>query len=580
MAEENKRVNFDILTDKQKVNFIKNLLFNRDLEDAIGTLMKYEKKDLRVTDKIVESLNDRLIVKRIREQCNLRHMYPKIYVYSKIISILAFYNKPVILNNLFRSFDEATLKQIAFFEYQNNTNTSIENNIFKKYCSKYEKEARESARIDEKTILLLTMEYKKFNLLSKEERNKKNTPKIILIIVLVLFIVAFAYFMYDSGKLISKYDNLVYPGIYLNDIDLSGKKISELDQILKNKKENIEKGKFVIKNINGEYEYSYNDANVKINDNKVLKEIKKYNKNLSLFRKMILVRSKKRYKTFYLKGEIDNIDGFITNIENIVNCEPKNDGLVIDSEHNVTYSKGQKGFILDKTKFNKDINIKLNNLDKKTTILAEGKVTENEINNPLLQTIDTKITSFTTYFANTGNRGHNIVLASSKLNDTLLMPGDTFSYLSVVGPYNGTNGYRPAPVYVAGILSTANGGGVCQLASTLYNAQLRAGLETVYRTNHTYAPTYVPMGLDATVSGTWPDYKFKNQYDYPFYIVSYVKGNYVTVDIWSNKDALDGKVFEPYSVYSNGGYSAYLKISKNGEVIETKYLDRSVYRAH
>ena len=577
MIKENTRVNFDNLTEKQRVNFVKNLLFNRDLEDAIGTLMKYEKKDLRVTNKIVESLNDKLIVKRIREQYNLSHMYPKIYVYSKIISVLSFYNKSGILNNLFRSFDEDTLKQIAFFEYQNNTSTSIENAIFKKYCSKYEKEARESARIDEKTILLLTMEYKKFNLLSKK---KKNIPKIVASVILVIICAWFSYFMYDSIKLIKKYDGLIYPGIYLNDVDLKGKKISSVDNIVNKEKESLENGKFVIKNVNGQYEYSYKDANVKIDSKKISKEIKNYNKDLSFIRKIILVRSKKRYKTFYLKGEIKDMDTFILNVENIINCEPKNDGLLIDDDHNVTYSKGQKGFTLDKERFDKDVAVKLNYLEENTKVIAEGKVVENEVNNPLLATIDTKITSFTTYFANTGNRGHNIVLASSKLNDTILMPGDEFSYLNVVGPYNGTNGYRPAPVYVAGILSTANGGGVCQLASTLYNAQLRAGLETIYRTNHTYAPAYVPMGLDATVSGTWPDYKFKNQYEYPFYIVSYVKSNYVTVDIWSNKDALAGKVFEPYSVYSNGGYLAYLKISKSGEVIETKYLDRSVYKSH
>ena len=116
--------------------------------------------------------------------------------------------------------------------------------------------------------------------------------------------------------------------------------------------------------------------------------------------------------------------------------------------------------------------------------------------------------------------------------------------------------------------------------SSIYNAQLRAGLKTIERRNHTYASSYVPPGLDATVYSTTTDYKFKNEYEYPVYIVSYVIGGKLTVDIWSNENAMNGKTYEPYSVKSNGGYLAYLKVIENGKVIETRYLDKSVYKTH
>ena len=222
----------------------------------------------------------------------------------------------------------------------------------------------------------------------------------------------------------------------------------------------------------------------------------------------------------------------------------------------------------------------MSNLKEEVKIEAEGSVIPNEVKYESLSSINKKISTYTTYFANAGNRGHNISLASKRLNNTIIMPGETFSYLKVVGPYGASNGYLPAPIYLNGESATANGGGVCQLASTLYMAQLKAGLQTVSRRNHTFAPNYVPKGLDATVYSTTTDYKFKNNYDYPFYIVSYVNGNYLTVDIWSNENALEGKTYEPYSVYSNGGYLAYLKTIKDGKVIETKYLDKSVYKTH
>ena len=201
-----------------------------------------------------------------------------------------------------------------------------------------------------------------------------------------------------------------------------------------------------------------------------------------------------------------------------------------------------------------------------------------EDKNKELASINTKIASYTTTFENVGNRGHNIVLAASKLNGSVLKKDDEFSYLKVVGPYSAKNGYLPAPAYVNKVLTTANGGGVCQLATTLYNAQLRANLEIVYRINHSYAPAYVPKGLDATVSSTTTDYKFKNQYDYPVYIASYVTGEKLTVDIWSSDKTLGNKTYEPYSYFSNGGYVSYLKEFENGKYVSQKYLNTSYYK--
>lgn len=269
----------------------------------------------------------------------------------------------------------------------------------------------------------------------------------------------------------------------------------------------------------------------------------------------------------------------MTLLESKLNTQPLSDGLVIDSDYNVSYDKGKKGFKLDISKTKEEVKRALSNLTEETVIEAYGDVIENEIKNESLSVIDKKVSTYTTYFNNVGNRGHNIVLASSKLNKTLLMPGEVFSYLKTVGPYGASNGYRPAPIYLNGVAATANGGGVCQLASTLYNAQLRTGLETVYRTNHTYAPNYVPKGLDATVYSTTTDFKFKNQYNYPIYIISYVKGNYLTVDIWSSKDLLGNKTYEPYSIYSNGAYLSYLKEYDNGTLINEKYLGKSFYRS-
>ena len=577
----NNNPNIMALDDNQKVNYVKSLLFNRDINDALDTIIKVEKKDLKLIKIILDVLNEELLINRIKEQCNLSDKTSvKLFVYSRIIAMLSFYNKSVILNNFFKQLSNEELKQVAVYEYQNKTDVSFNSKIFNKYCLKYKNEALNSFGVDEEEILMLDEEKEKYNSLLKKKDNKKRNF-IILFILLTIIVVSFLLFkFYDYNKLINKYNELIYPGIYLNDIDLSGEKVSDLDEIIEKEKSRIENGTIIVTNENGDYKFTYKEIGILANDTGIKEKIEKYNDSLSFFKKVKMIREKKKVKTFYLKSSSSDkvVDNFVKLLEEKLNINPRNDGIVIDDNHNVYYDKGINGFTLDKEKTKIRIKEALTNLREETDIEAVGTTIKNEVKNENLSSINKKVSSYTTYFANYGNRGHNINLASTKLNGTVIMPGEEFSYLKIVGPYGASNGYLPAPIYLNGDNATANGGGVCQLASTLYMAQLKSGLQTISRRNHTFAPSYVPKGLDATVYSTTTDYKFKNNYDYPIYIVSYVKGNYLTVDIWTNENALGGKTFEPYSVYSNGGYLAYLKIIENGKVIETKYLGKSVYK--
>lgn len=96
---------------------------------------------------------------------------------------------------------------------------------------------------------------------------------------------------------------------------------------------------------------------------------------------------------------------------------------------------------------------------------------------------------------------HNIRMAAEAINGAQIKPGGVFSFNSAAGPYTPARGYVLAPSIVAGELSSAPGGGVCQVSSTLYNAALLAGLQIVERHPHSRPPASVPPGRDATVSG-------------------------------------------------------------------------------
>ena len=141
----------------------------------------------------------------------------------------------------------------------------------------------------------------------------------------------------------------------------------------------------------------------------------------------------------------------------------------------------------------------------------------------------------TTYISGTNNRLSNVILAAQFIHETILMPGDVFSYNETVGPRTSARGFLPAPAYVAGQTVDEVGGGICQDSSTLYLAALRANLKIVERVNHMYAVGYVPDGMDATVAWGAIDFKFENNTDYPIRLVTTVSGRTMRAAIYGTK---------------------------------------------
>lgn len=153
------------------------------------------------------------------------------------------------------------------------------------------------------------------------------------------------------------------------------------------------------------------------------------------------------------------------------------------------------------------------------------------------------LSSFRTSFTSSNsNRSTNIRLCSEKINGTVLMPGETFSFNQVVGKRTPEAGFKPATAYSGGKVVQEYGGGICQVSSTLYNAVLYANLEITERTNHGYKPSYVDPGLDATVSWGGPDFKFTNNRDYPIRIVCDTSNKILNIYIYGLKRDTDYKV--------------------------------------
>ena len=176
---------------------------------------------------------------------------------------------------------------------------------------------------------------------------------------------------------------------------------------------------------------------------------------------------------------------------------------------------------------------------------------------------------------NNDDRNKNLQLACDALDGTVLNPGESLSFRSIL---NKVSGFREAPEDTG--LENVEQGGVSQVASTLYYAALLSDLNVSSRSNHSYLPSFIDYGLDATAN-----LKLLNSTGYPIQINAQYSGGYVKVEILGTEErdyyvvlessiasATTGKtVYEDYPYDNDEGY-------EDGDVIEegsTGYLVKS-----
>lgn len=129
----------------------------------------------------------------------------------------------------------------------------------------------------------------------------------------------------------------------------------------------------------------------------------------------------------------------------------------------------------------------------------------------------------TSYGTSSAGRAKNVQNGASKINGSVVYPGDSFSVYEAVSPFDAENGYELAGSYENGTTVETYGGGICQVSTTLYNAVIRAELDITERFNHSMIVGYVDPSADAAIAGTYKDLKFTNNTDAPIYIEGYTQ---------------------------------------------------------
>ncbi len=254
---------------------------------------------------------------------------------------------------------------------------------------------------------------------------------------------------------------------------------------------------------------------------------------------------------------------YLYNNSDAISVQAENNS-VVKTENGFEYVKGKEGqevdivnsvyaindFIAnDWSEDNNEIDLVVN------TVEPEGSEEE-------LKSIKDVLGKYSTDFStSSAGRSANVKNACSLINGTVLYPGEEFSTYTAISPIDASNGYEMAGAYENGQVVESVGGGVCQVATTLYNAVIRAELEVSMRYNHSMIVNYVPASSDAAIAGTYKDFRFVNNYDTPIYIEGYCSGGIITFVIYGKETRDAGREVSFNSV----------TISEDDPVIEYSY---------
>lgn len=404
--------------------------------------------------------------------------------------------------------------------------------------------------------------------------------KTILIVFLILISIL-GYWLIKNTNLINSYSNKVYPGAYILNKDLGGLNNDDLHKALVSLIENISDKKVAVEANNQNFEISYKDLDATINYEDLENEILSFGKNEDFFQKInLLKKPKNREYNFEVLFNDEKLTSFVSSISNTIDVSPTNASIDI-SGGAINISSDSTGLKLDSDDLLENIrsNIKDMNAPNILNVIGKVDVVNASITASALNNVTSRISSFSTSYK-AGPSGTNLQIAARNIDNSIVMPGETFSTEKAIGPTTIENGFVSANTYVNGEVVPGVGGGVCQVASTLYNTILRAGIIPTERLNHMMKVSYVPIGLDATLADNLIDLKFVNNFDVPIIVNSYAGNGNLTIEFWANEAVKGGITYEPVSVpLSSLSADTYLYgYNSNGELVVNEYLNRSTYQ--
>ena len=326
----------------------------------------------------------------------------------------------------------------------------------------------------------------------------------------------------DSNIIINNY-NILFAKI--------GRKNIRIDMTI-----NEDEAKRIIENISSNLPGAVVESDYYVEDDKLI--ITKGNKGIKIDTESLIKKIKDKLKNINSKQEYIEIP--------VINETPEK--IDIEKIHNEVYKEVQDAYLtqdpitihpeVEGVDFSIDEAKALLNEEKEKyeipLIITKPEVTTSQIGAEAFP--DLLATYSTKYDASNINRSTNLELACEKINDKVVLAGETFSYNKTLGERTIAAGYKEAKVYENGEVVDGIGGGICQVSSTLYNSVLMANMEVTERRNHQFVTSYTPEGRDATVVYGMTDLKFKNTRKYAIKIKATCSNGIVTISIYGIKE--------------------------------------------
>ncbi len=408
--------------------------------------------------------------------------------------------------------------------------------------------------------------------------------KIKFFIVSVVILAAGAFFLTNEDLVkadVSK-NVVIEEGVHIGGIDVSGMTAKEATSAVNAYVSGLQEQWITLVGPKNTLRYQLKDLGLSARTSVAVKEAVAVGNSGSLIKRFMALQDLK--KEDYVVDMGLQIDKQLT-ANKIYGKRSKVDVKAIDNglkreNGKFVYTQGQEGNEVDIVNAVNELNEYIGT-EWEAAAVKDAKFTLTSVvsqprgNEEQLAAVKDLIGSFTTsYKSSASGRAKNVENGASKINGSILYPGDEFSVYEAVNPFTKENGYELAGAYLNGETVDSIGGGICQVSTTLYNAVLNAELQIVQRYNHSMIVTYVEPAADAAIAGTYKDLKFKNNYDFPIYIEGVCKNRTITFNIYGveTRDVNRTVTYESEIITKNDPPTEFTLSSSHpvGSFIETR----------
>lgn len=347
--------------------------------------------------------------------------------------------------------------------------------------------------------------------------------------------------------------NTISEGVYIGDVNVSGKTAGEAQQDVEAYIEELKGIKVNFRVMDGnQVEVTAGELGLSWANPEVAQEAVALGKKGNIIQRYKALQDlRHENKVFELSYDFDKELIRQVLAERCGECNTEAKDAVLTRENGVfSIIPGQSGYVIDEEASVSQIYDYLINQwnFNDTSVEVAAKVQEPRGTEEELSQVKDVLGTFTTSYSSSGSaRSANVANGCELIAGTTLYPGDEFSTYEAVSPFSVDNGYFMAGSYMNGQVVDSLGGGICQVSTTLYNAVLLSELEVTERHNHSMIVTYVEPSADAAIAeSAGKDFKFINNTGHPIYIDGHCENKNITFTIYGveTRDANREVVYE------------------------------------